>query len=75
VTLYLYTRSLAKLYVTETGSDRVRQLVGEANVVATSVVASAETRTALAGLRRDEARTAAQLTSVKPQCEETGRRI
>jgi predicted nucleic acid-binding protein len=34
--LYLDTSSLVKLYVAEAGSDRVRQLVRDANVVATS---------------------------------------
>ena len=53
MTLYLDTSSLVKLYVTESGSKVVRQLVGDANVVATSVVAYAETRAALARLRRE----------------------
>jgi predicted nucleic acid-binding protein len=70
VTLYLDTSSLVKLYVTETGSQMVRQLVAEASVVATSVVAYAETRAALARLRRDGALTAAKLTSVKREFEE-----
>ena len=70
MTLYLDTSSLVKLYVTETGSQMVRQLVAEASVVATSVVAYAETRAALARLRRDGALTAAKLTSVKREFEE-----
>jgi predicted nucleic acid-binding protein len=70
VTLYLDTSSLVKLYVTETGSDGVRQLVAEASVVATSVVAYAETRAALARLRRNGALTAAALTSVKREFEQ-----
>ena len=70
MTLYLDTSSLVKLYVTETGSQMVRQLVAEASVVATSVVAYAETRAALARLRRDGALTAAKLTSVKRELEE-----
>lgn len=53
MTLYLDTSSLVKLYVTESGSDVVRQLVGGAKVVATSVVAYPETRAALARLRRE----------------------
>src|SRR5262249_18572816 len=65
VTLYLDTSSLVKLYVTETGSDVVRQLVAEANVAGTSVVASPEPRAALARLRRERALTAAALTSAK----------
>jgi len=48
----------------------VRQLAGATSVVATSVVAYAETRAALARLRRDGALTAAKLTSVKREFEE-----
>jgi predicted nucleic acid-binding protein len=65
VTLYLDTSSLVKLYVTESGSDAVRRLVSDANVVATSVVAYAETRAALARLRREGVLTASKLTSAK----------
>ena len=65
MTLYLDTSSLVKLYVTESGSDVVRRLVGDANVVATSVVAYAETRAALARLRREGVLTASKLTSAK----------
>jgi predicted nucleic acid-binding protein len=70
VTLYVDTSSLVKLYVTEAGSDVVRQLVGGAKVVATSVVAYAETRAALARLRRERVFTAAKLASAKRECEE-----
>jgi predicted nucleic acid-binding protein len=70
VTLYLDTSSLVKLYVTEAGSDLVRQLVGGANVVATSVVAYAETRSALARLRREGVLTASKVASARSQFEE-----
>ena len=70
MTLYLDTSSLVKLYVTEVGSDVVRQFVGDANVVATSVVAYAETRAALARLRREGVLTASKLTSAKREFEE-----
>ena len=70
MTLYLDTSSLVKLYVTEAGSDLVRQLVGGANVVATSVVAYAETRSALARLRRERVLTASKMASAKRQFEE-----
>jgi predicted nucleic acid-binding protein len=43
VTLYLDTSSAIKLYVSEAGSDKVRKLVEDATVVATSVVTYAET--------------------------------
>ena len=52
VTLYLDTSSLVKLYVEEVGSDDVRDLVAQAAVVATSIVAYPETRAAFARLRR-----------------------
>jgi predicted nucleic acid-binding protein len=65
----LDTSSLVKLYITETGTDVVRQLVEEASVVATSVVAYAETRAALSRLRRDGSLSTATLTSVKREFE------
>jgi predicted nucleic acid-binding protein len=70
VTLYLDTSSLVKLYVTEAGSEDIRQLVGDADVVATSVVAYAETRAGLARLRREGVLTASKLTSAKREFEE-----
>jgi uncharacterized protein with PIN domain len=51
VTLYLDTSSLVKLYVDEAGSEDVRDLVAQAAVVATSIVAYPETRAELARLR------------------------
>ncbi len=70
MTLYLDTSSLVKLYMTEAGSEDVRRLVGDADVVATSVVAYAETRAALARLRREGVLTASKLTSAKREFEE-----
>jgi predicted nucleic acid-binding protein len=70
VTLYLDTSSLVKLYVTEAGSEVVRQLVQDANVVATSVVAYAEARAALARLRREGVLTASKLTAAKREFDE-----
>ena len=55
MTLYLDTSSLVKLYVAESGSDAVRQLVNAATVVATSSIAYTETRAALARRRRERA--------------------
>ena len=54
MTLYCDASSLVKLYVSEPGSDEVRALADEAAVVATSVIAFAETRAALARLRREK---------------------
>jgi predicted nucleic acid-binding protein len=61
---------LVKLYVTESGSGVVHQLVDDANVVATSVVAYPEARAALARLRRDGVLTAAKLKSAKREFDE-----
>jgi predicted nucleic acid-binding protein len=63
--VYLDTSSLVKLYVAEAGSDLVRQLVRDATVVATSVLAYAETRAALARLRRERALTASKFAATK----------
>lgn len=70
MTLYLHTSSLVKLYVAGPGSDVVRQLVGDATVVATSVVAYAETRAALARLRRERALTRLKFASAKRKFDE-----
>ena len=50
---YLDTSSLVKLYVDEEGSPLVRDLVERSELVATSVVAYAEARAALARQRRE----------------------
>ena len=70
MTLYLDTSSVVKLYVMEAGSEVVRQLVGDATVVATSVVAYAETRAALARLRREGVLTASKLMAAKREFDE-----
>jgi uncharacterized protein len=70
MTLYLDTSALVKLYVEETGSANVRALVHAARVVATSVVAYAETRAALARLRRERLLTARQLATLRRQFDE-----
>lgn len=63
--LYLDTSSLVKLYVPEDGSNDVLRLVGRADVVATSVVAFAETRSAFARLRREETYPSQQVDSMR----------
>jgi uncharacterized protein len=65
LTLYLDTSTLVKLYVTEPGSDAVRQLVDAATVVATSCIAYTETRAALARRRREHALRPAAYASAK----------
>ena len=56
---YLDTSSLVKLYVEEEGSALIRKLVERAELVATSVVAYAEARAALARQRREGGLTSA----------------
>lgn len=51
--LYLDTSALVKLYVEEEGSDAVRRMEEQAWVVATSRLAYAEARAALARARRE----------------------
>jgi len=70
VTVYLDTSSAIKLYVSEDGSDLVRELVGSATIVATSVVTYPESRAALARLRREGALTAANARSARRQLDE-----
>ena len=53
MTLYLDTSSLVKLYVAESESDAVRQLVEGADIVATAAIAYPEARAALARRRRE----------------------
>lgn len=52
MTLYLDTSALVKLYAEEPGSDEVRQAVARADLVATSLVAYVETRSAFARKHR-----------------------
>lgn len=63
--LYLDTSSLVKLYVEEAGSAEVRDLVERASVVATSVVAFAEARSAFARLAREETLADEQVARVR----------
>lgn len=63
--VYLDTSSLVKLYVEEDGSQLVRALVERAEIVATSVVAYAEARAALARQRREGGLTAAAFGQAK----------
>lgn len=69
MTLYLDTSSLVKLYVTETGTDAVRDLIGRANIVATSSIAYTEARAALARRRRERALSPQRFTAAKKALE------
>jgi predicted nucleic acid-binding protein len=53
VKLYLDTSALVKLYVEESGSQTVRRWLDEADIVATSIVAYVEARSAFARRRRE----------------------
>jgi len=70
VILYLETSSLVKLYVREPDSEAVRQLVGVADVVATSILAYAEARAAFARKRREKGISDAAYASVKEALEQ-----
>ena len=65
MTVYLDTSSLIKLVLEESGSDQVRALVGDAATIATSVVAYAETRAALARRRRERTLTPRAFATAK----------
>lgn len=70
MTVYLDTSSLIKLYVEEPGSDAVLQLIDDATVVSTSLVAYPETRAALARLRREGRLAAAAFRTAKRDFEQ-----
>lgn len=63
--LYLDTSSLVKLYIAEEGSSDVLRLVDRADVVASSVVAFSEARSAFARLGREGDLTPEDLASVR----------
>src|SRR5262245_9835343 len=58
--LYLDTSSLAKLYLKEEDSQRVQDMVAEAEVVATSVLSDVEMRSVVARRLRERLLTKAQ---------------
>lgn len=68
--LYLDTSSLVKLYVAEPGAEAVHELVDGATIVATSVIAYAETRAALARLRREGSLRPPAFTAIKQSFEQ-----
>jgi predicted nucleic acid-binding protein len=67
MTVYLDTSNLVKLYVEEPDSDDVLRIVGEADVVATSVLAYAEARAAFARRRREKLMTPTEARSALRQ--------
>jgi uncharacterized protein len=69
VKLYLDTSSLVKVFVAETGSEAVRELVATTAAVCTSPVAYAEARATLARLRRAGQLNASAFASAKREFE------
>ena len=67
--LYLDTSSLVKLFIAETGSDAVRELVDKTDTICTSPVAYAEARATFARLRRSGQLGASAFASVKREFE------
>lgn len=67
--LYLETSCLVKLYVSEADSEAVREEVGAADAVATSILAYAEARAAFARKRRERGISDAAYRSVKETLE------
>jgi predicted nucleic acid-binding protein len=65
VTLYLDTSSLVKLYIEESGNERVWEQMELATSVATSAVAYPETRAVLARRRRENILSAASFAAAK----------
>jgi predicted nucleic acid-binding protein len=75
VTLYLDTSNLVKLYVSEPDSDAVARLVGEADVVVTSVLAYAEARATFARRRRERLLSPSGSAAVVRQFDEDWRHL
>jgi len=69
VKLYLDTSSLVKLFIAETGSEVVRELVIKTDTVCTSPVAYAEARATFARLRRAGQLDASAFASAKGEFE------
>jgi uncharacterized protein len=65
LTLYLDTSALVKLYAEEDGSDLVRQGIRDSDLIATSLMAYAETRSALARKSRSREISRAAFTTCK----------
>ena len=68
--LYLDTSALVKLFFREPGSERVADLVGQANSVVTSQVAYAESCSALARRKRDKRLTYDEFETARKQLDE-----
>jgi predicted nucleic acid-binding protein len=67
VTLYLDTSNLVKMYVAESDSDTIANLVKQADIVVTSVLAYPEARATFARRKRERLLTTAELTAIVRQ--------
>ncbi len=74
MTLYLDTSDLIKLYIDEAGSDRIRQLVGEADFVVASALAYPEARATFARRRRERLMTPSEVSAAIAQLDADWRR-
>lgn len=68
--VYLDTSDLVKMYVDQPRSEEVRSLTDKASALATASITYAETRAALARLRRENALSASRFAAIKRQLEE-----
>ena len=75
MTLYLDTSSLIKLYVDESDSDRIQQLVQAADVVVTSTLSYPEARATLARRRRERLTTATEATAARKRLDDDWGRL
>lgn len=75
MTVYTDTSSLVKLFITEPGSEDVRERLSTANSVFSSEVAYPEVRAALARRHREGALTRAELTVTKEAFEDRWRDV
>jgi predicted nucleic acid-binding protein len=73
--LYLDTSDLVKMYVDQPRSEEVRSLTDNASALATASITYAETRAALARLRRESVLSASRFAAIKRQLEEDWRHV
>jgi predicted nucleic acid-binding protein len=67
--LYLETSNLVKLYIAEQGTEKVKSIVNEAEIVATSIIAYTETRAAFSRKFRERGITEKEYKRIKREFE------
>jgi predicted nucleic acid-binding protein len=75
VILYLDTSAFVKIYINESASEAMREAAAAADLLATSIVAYAEMRSAFARRRRSGDLTVEALTRIKTKFEEDWREL